>query len=132
MTKEQLIELGVGENTADEVLALIKSEEETALSAHNDELARLSEENDDRLIGFEISNAISKAGVWSEKAVYALLDLSKITVKDGKVTGVDEEIARIKNECGILFKDTNIPRVVSAGSGSVSIPDNAVRTAMGI
>lgn len=132
MTKENLIELGIDENIADKVIELIKADEKAVLSAHNDVVANLAKEKEDLLVGYEISRAIAAAGVWSEKAVYALFDLNNITVKNGKVSGVGEEISRIKNEYGILFKDTAIPKVISSRVGNAEIPDKAIRTAMGI
>lgn len=49
--------------------------------------------------------AIAKSGTLSEKALMGLLDKDKIKFdKDGKLTGLDEQIEAIKKEDGFLFK----------------------------
>lgn len=52
-----------------------------------------------------IQLAIAKSGTLSEKALMGLLDKDKIKFdKDGKLTGLDEQIEAIKKEDGFLFK----------------------------
>ena len=52
-----------------------------------------------------IQLAIAKSGTLSEKALMVLLDKDKIKFdKDGKLTGLDEQIEAIKKEDGFLFK----------------------------
>lgn len=49
--------------------------------------------------------AIAKSGTLSEKALMGLLDKDKIKFdKDGKLTGLDEQIEAIKKEDSFLFK----------------------------
>lgn len=50
--------------------------------------------------------AIAKSGTLSEKALMGLLDKDKIKFdKDGKLTGLDEQIEAIKKEDSFLFKE---------------------------
>lgn len=52
-----------------------------------------------------IQLAIAKSGTLSEKALMGLLDKDKIKLdKDGKLTGLDEQIEAIKKEDSFLFK----------------------------
>lgn len=52
-----------------------------------------------------IQLAIAKSGTLSEKALMGLLDKDKIKFdKDGKLTGLDEQIEAIKKEDSFLFK----------------------------
>lgn len=60
-----------------------------------------------------IQLAIAKSGTLSEKALMGLLDKDKIKFdKDGKLTGLDEQIEAIKKEDGFLFKtaESNEPK----------------------
>lgn len=60
-----------------------------------------------------IQLAIAKSGTLSEKALMGLLDKDKIKFdKDGKLTGLDEQIEAIKKEDSFLFKaaEPNEPR----------------------
>lgn len=52
-----------------------------------------------------IQLAIAKSGTLSEKALMGLLDKDKIKLdKDGKLTGLDEQLEAIKKEDSFLFK----------------------------
>ena len=52
-----------------------------------------------------IQLAIAKSGTLSEKALMGLLDKDKIKFdKDGKLTGLDEQLEAIKKEDSFLFK----------------------------
>ena len=52
-----------------------------------------------------IKLAIAKSGTRSEKALMGMLDRDAIKIdKDGKITGLDEQIEAIKKEDGFLFK----------------------------
>lgn len=60
-----------------------------------------------------IQLAIAKSGTLSEKALMGLLDKDKIKFdKDGKLTGLDEQIEAIKKEDSFLFKaaESNKPK----------------------
>lgn len=132
MTTEKLIELGVDKAAAEKAMEIFEEEISSLKSAHKEETDKLSKENESIKIGFEINRLISEIGVWSERAVYALIDFDKIGVENGEVVGVREEIERIRTECGILFKDNAVPRIVSCADSNISNPESAVRNAMGI
>lgn len=53
-----------------------------------------------------IRNAIESANSKSSKALTALIDLSEVEFSDGKITGLSEQIEKLKTECGFLFFDT--------------------------
>ena len=52
-----------------------------------------------------IKLAVAKAGARSEKALMGMLDMDSIKLgDDGKITGLDEQIAQIKKDDAFLFK----------------------------
>jgi len=132
MTIEKIIELGVDNNSAEKVAEYFQREIDEVVAQHKAETEKLIRENENVIIGFEIEKALEKAGVWSEKAVRAMLDMENIRVENGRVTGLEEEIERVKNEYGILFKQNAVPRVVSCAKSALQTENNAVRSAMGI
>mgnify|MGYP004520307107 CR=1 FL=1 len=61
-----------------------------------------------------IKLAVAKAGARSEKALMGMLDMDSIKLgDDGKITGLDEQIAQIKKDDAFLFKPDDDP-----GSGT--------------
>lgn len=66
---------------------------------------------------FAIDKALTTAGALNNKAVSALLDLDKVDVKDGKLTGLDEQLAALKESDAFLFR-TKEPQ---PNSGKVQI-----------
>lgn len=133
MTIEKLIELGVDKDTAEKIAEYAKSETDELNEMHRADTEKLKKEKNELIIGMRIGKAIAEANVWSEKAVYAMMNFDNISVSDnGEVYGVDEEIARIKRECAVLFKETAVPRVIKSAHGVPVRDDDAVRAVMGI
>lgn len=64
---------------------------------YKDELAKAKK---DGLIDL----ALSKAGAKNEKMLRALIDLDKVTVKDGALEGLNDQIDSIKKDNGFLFE----------------------------
>lgn len=58
----------------------------------------LKKQRDDAL-----EEALEKANSKSTKALRALIDTEKVDFCDGKITGLSEQIDKLKNECGFLF-----------------------------
>lgn len=57
-----------------------------------------------------IKLAVAKAGARSEKALMGMLDMDSIKLgDDGKITGLDEQIAQIKKDDAFLFEPDNDP-----------------------
>lgn len=54
-----------------------------------------------------IDNQLSKAGTRNIKALKALLDMEKVTIKDGIVTGLEEQIKALKGSDSYLFNEDN-------------------------
>lgn len=56
-----------------------------------------------------IDIALSKAGAKNEKMLRALIDMEKVTIKDGVLAGLDDQIEAIKKDNGFLFgTDTDV------------------------
>lgn len=132
MTVENLIELGVDKDIAEKVTEYIRVQTDDLKTVHKNELEALRDELDRLLISTETEKAIEKASVLSKRAVYSLLDFDKISVKNGVVYGVSEELDRVRREYGILFRETAVPRVVSSATDSVAAENAVMRGVMGI
>lgn len=53
-----------------------------------------------------IDLALSKAGAKNEKMLRALIDMEKVSVKDGALEGLNDQIESIKKENDFLFAET--------------------------
>ena len=51
-----------------------------------------------------INDGVSKSGAKNAKAVKALLELEKIALDEGKLSGFSEQIDQLKKSCGYLFE----------------------------
>lgn len=60
----------------------------------------------DYILKSEIEKKLSAANSADNVSVNANLDLSKIKLKDGKLTGIDEQLEQLKTEKPFLFKST--------------------------
>lgn len=65
--------------------------------------AKLSAREKDYLIDSALSSAKSK----NNKAVKGLLDLEKVVVKDGKLEGLEDQLATLRKSDAYLFNDQN-------------------------
>ena len=132
MKKEQIMEL-VPELSDEQAEAIIKLWEESLLAQKQDgealeqELAdayargvadsekKFADAEFERLLVSELKNA----GAKNDKAIRALLDMEKISLKDGVITGLLEQLDVLKAECDYLFnEDETKPRFTSGISGS--------------
>lgn len=67
-----------------------------------------------------IDMALVKAGALNTKAARALLDDDKITVgKDGKVTGIDDQLTKVKEDNDFLFKSEDDGQGGQGGQGGI-------------
>ena len=166
MKKEKLIELGISEELADKVLALhtgavkdlegqvktlkgdLKTAQDTAKKFEGIDIEKVKKEEYERgksEISKEcesykqehaLSAALSKAGAKSDKAVKALLDMDKVTYKDGKFEGLDEQLEAIKKDSDYLFnkEDDGKPTFTgkTGGDGGPASENATLRAAMGL
>ena len=67
---------------------------------------------------------MKEAKVKNEKLVKALLDNKKLTLKDGKLEGIDDQLKTIKEENDFLFEKTpgGVPDFSTGGKGSGGDP----------
>jgi len=86
LTEEQFKEIVKIEN-----LAYERGKADTAASYDEEEKQR------------QINDVIKSAGAKNEKAVKALLDLDKVSVENGEVKGLQEQIDELKKTCEYLF-----------------------------
>ena len=81
------------------------------LESKNAELSESIEKLTSELKSSKIDGAVSAkligAGAKNLKAVSALIDKSKVCIEDGELSGLDEQIEAVKNECGYLFYGEN-------------------------
>ena len=94
-----------------------------ALEAMNKELSdsveQLTKELENKRTDDVISEKLILSGARNLKAVSALIDKSKITVEDGIVSGLTEQIETLKNDCDYLFYKEQ----KSSGMRHTSSPD---------
>lgn len=66
---------------------------------------KLTKELDITKLNGAISEKLTASGAKNLKAVSALIDKDRLTVEDGKISGLSEQIDKIKDECSYLFFD---------------------------
>lgn len=86
------------------------------VDALNQQIAKLTQdvaERDTKLstlsTDYDIKNALRTAKARDVDIVFGLLDRSKITSKDGKLNGVDEQIKALRENKGFLFDSDDKP-----------------------
>ena len=93
----------------------MKADAETRKAEYEDKIAQLEIDN---IVNVALSNAKAKNNV----AVRALLDLTDAKVKDGKIKGLDEQLAEVAN----LFGEASAPKGVAPGNPGGKAPSGAV------
>lgn len=145
MKKEELTALGVAEDVSEKILKAIEKETKSIkseLKAANDKLEKYSgidieaekeaEYNRGRAevqADFDkykndraVDDALLKSGARNTTAVKALIDMDKVTFKDGKPEGLADQLEALKKDSGYLFAaDTEKPSFTGKTSGSVNI-----------
>lgn len=54
---------------------------------------------------FLVDKALASAGARNAKAVSSLLDLDSVEVKDGQLTGLDDQLKALRDSDGYMFKE---------------------------
>lgn len=57
-----------------------------------------------------LEEALAKANSKSTKTLKALIDTEKVGFEDGQITGLSEQIDKLKEECGFLFFEEEKPK----------------------
>lgn len=66
-----------------------------------------------------LNEAIATSGAKNNMAVKALLELDKIGLKDGVLTGISEQIEKLKKSCDYLFEsEIKKPQFTAQNKGS--------------
>lgn len=86
----------------------------------SNELETLKKEAADKEFNTVLDNALKEAKSKNNKLVKALLDNEKLTLKDGKLEGLEEQLEAIKKENDFLFDKpvTGIPDFGTGGKGA--------------
>lgn len=83
----------------------------------NEEIQRLQQSHAQQLMQLRTESAIREGllrqGARDPRTVLPLLQLDKIQLQDGKLTGLAEQLALLRQESGYLFQDSEGPRVDS-------------------
>ena len=87
----------------------MKADAETRKAEYEGKIAQLEIDN---LVNVALSNAKAKNNV----AVRALLDLKDAKVKDGKIKGLDEQLAEVAKANPYLFGEASAPKGVAPGN----------------
>lgn len=78
-----------------------KIREEARCEGYNQAKNEYLEEQRERAL----EDALEKANSKSTKTLRALIDTEKVCFEDGQITGLSEQIDRLREECGFLFFD---------------------------
>lgn len=99
----------------------LENEKET-LSKEVENLKKAATEKD---FNIALESALKEAKVKNEKLVKALLDNEKLTLKDGKLEGIDDQLKTIKEENDFLFEKIpgGVPDFSTGGKGAGSVGD---------
>lgn len=108
----QLQSLKTKASGSDELTAKIAELE----AKNKEESERFQKELNARELNYELDLALRGQGAKNSVAVKALLDLTKIALKDGKLEGLEDQINKVKTENDYLFEQfRRIP--AKAGTG---------------
>lgn len=101
----------------------MKADAESRKAEYENKIAQLEIDN---IVNVALSNAKAKNNV----AVRALLDLTDAKVKDGKIKGLDEQLAEQLAEVAkanpYLFGEASVPKGVAPGNPGGKAPSGAV------
>ena len=97
----------------------MKTDAESRKAEYESKIAQLEIDN---IVNVALSNAKAKNNV----AVRALLDLTDAKVKDGKIKGLDEQLAEVVKANPYLFGETSAPKGVTPGNPGGKEPSGAV------
>lgn len=120
------------------------------VDALNQQITKLTQDVTDRdnklaslSTDYDIKDALRAAKARDVDIVFGLLDRSKITSKDGKLNGVDEQVKAIRESKGFLFESDEKPAnragfggqqdIIGGGdsTGANSAVNNAIRAMTG-
>lgn len=120
------------------------------VDALNQQITKLTQDVTDRdnklaslSTDYDIKDALRAAKARDVDIVFGLLDRSKITSKDGKLSGVDEQVKAIRESKGFLFESDEKPAgragfggqqdIIGGGdsTGANSAVNNAIRAMTG-
>lgn len=102
-------------------LETIKAEAATAKKESEDRLAEFETEAEKTSLDYEIRLAVMAYGAKDEKSVIAHLDKGKVSLTDGKLSGLNEQLATIKESNKYLFGE---PKKVFESSPPNPPPDD--------
>lgn len=149
MKKEELTALGVAEDAAEKIIKAFDKETKTLkgdLKAANEKLEKYSDIDIDAEKASEyergksevqadfdkykndraIDDVLLKSGARNSTAVKALLDMDKVSFKDGKPEGLAEQLEALKKDSGYLFEtDSKKPSFADKTGGDLKITKEA-------
>ncbi len=116
---------------------IVLTEEQLAeVTEFQKEMDELILEKEQSQLAQAVSDELNRQGVSRQKLIWALLDPSKLSLKDGEVEGLQPQLAALKAdpETAFLFdKGGKKPHFIPVGKGSkAKIKDKEVRDIMGL
>lgn len=111
------------------------SQEQKAVVADFDaELAALKEDVAQRQLAQLLEEALQEAGVKNTRLLFALLDKDKLSVEEGQLLGLSQQLKALKEDKDTAFLFSNKqaqPRFVAMGKKGPQ-RENAARAVMGL
>lgn len=97
------------------------------------EIENLKKEASDKDFNIALESALKEAKVKNSKLVKALLDNEKLTLKDGKLEGIDDQLKTIKEENDFLFEKIpgGVPDFSTGGKTNTESKEDSVGKRLG-
>lgn len=113
-------------NVTDEQLKVLEKLETESYEKGKKETEELYKKSElERLI----NDGISESGAKNIKAVKALLELEKIALDEGKLSGFSEQIDELKKSCGYLFEtESKKPQFTAQNKGAKELTKKSFET----
>lgn len=133
MKREFLRELQLEESVVDKIMAEYgkdiegykqagedaKREAEDWRMKYQTREEQVKQEREQQAFETALSRQLQQAGAKSVKAAEALLDREKLSLEDGKISGLDEQISSLRQEFDYLFtsQEETPPRAAASATG---------------
>jgi hypothetical protein len=104
-------------------LAEVEKQARAKAEQERDELAKRYETDTKK---FQLGIAAKNAGITDANDALALIDVSTLEVKDGKITGIDEALGKLQKEKPYLFGVAGAPRPHGDRAGGVVLTKEAL------
>ena len=143
MKKKFLKDLGIADEAIEKIMAEISADSKAFSDAEENYKKEIERLNGDLTVAqgeaenlkgkiekmnfdFKLSSELSRTGVKNVKAITGFLDFEKLSLENGRVAGLEEQIKVIKEENPYLFGNEPTSTGMAQGSG-ISLDDGFMK-----